>query len=333
MESEKERILQFDWLRVIAMIGVIVIHVFAKTSITSFTPSQKIAYDIWPELMGFAVPVFVMISGALILPKESDLKKTLKRCRRLLYALACFGLPAAILENIWQYKALSADILLKSVFDIISGNSWDVFWFVYMLIGVYLVLPIIRDGLQSKANAIYFAVILYVFLAIITAINGVRQTIGFYLPINSVYLLYAVLGHLIVNIMCADQRNKMILPLSVYLLVYIVLLAFNFICGWGYEKILTSYPLKVIYALSVFVISFRFLNRPSKIITMLSKYSFGVYLIHCYYNNFIYKFLHILPVEFPLIISIPILVAAVLCFSVVTSAVLFKIPVFRKHII
>lgn len=70
----KNRIIYYDVLRTISIIAVIVINVIGNT-INTFNLSDvpcQIYTSIW-QLMYFAVPMFVVISGGLFLNPEKDI--------------------------------------------------------------------------------------------------------------------------------------------------------------------------------------------------------------------------------------------------------------------
>jgi len=63
-------------LRVIATISVIMLHVSAELLLSSFTNPPNASWNIanlYDSLVRYCVPVFVMITGALMLPQEIEL--------------------------------------------------------------------------------------------------------------------------------------------------------------------------------------------------------------------------------------------------------------------
>lgn len=68
MDNKKKRIWYLECLRVIAMLSVIAFHV-SKTAISDFSPIKFDAacYLSIRNIVHYAVPIFFMISGALLL--------------------------------------------------------------------------------------------------------------------------------------------------------------------------------------------------------------------------------------------------------------------------
>ena len=86
MKTKKERIFYFDVLRAFAIIGVIICHVdhfFGPLT----TPAQIITQMTFHDIGNIGVPIFLMISGALLLNREyPSLEKFLKkRFARIIY--------------------------------------------------------------------------------------------------------------------------------------------------------------------------------------------------------------------------------------------------------
>ena len=78
MKTKKERIFYYDFLRAFAIIAVIICHVdlfFGPLT----TPTKIIAQMTFHDIGRIGVPIFLMISGALLLNREYDLSDFLKR--------------------------------------------------------------------------------------------------------------------------------------------------------------------------------------------------------------------------------------------------------------
>lgn len=90
MEKKIEnRIEYLDLLRIIAIFGVVVLHVAAQNWVKEFTNVFNWnVYNVYDSLVRWTVPVFVMISGTLFLSKEYSIKKIhSKKIFRIITAL------------------------------------------------------------------------------------------------------------------------------------------------------------------------------------------------------------------------------------------------------
>lgn len=158
-----------DWisnLRIIALYAVIILH---STSILlgqygKVPLADWLAADFLNALVRFAVPAFVMITGALLLPREyeigSFLKKRLTRVVipflfwSLVYvAYSWYNEEFTFTDNIWA-NIKTVLLLLK------NGSSYHL-WYVYMLIGLYFFIPVIGKYVRnaSEKETLYFLIV------------------------------------------------------------------------------------------------------------------------------------------------------------------------------
>ena len=89
----------FDALRVIAMIMVVVIHVanVYTRSFSSISSSSYVVSLIFSTFSRVSVPIFFMISGALLLDRKFDTKKYLKRIKKFILLIIVWDLVYLIL--------------------------------------------------------------------------------------------------------------------------------------------------------------------------------------------------------------------------------------------
>lgn len=106
----RNRVIYLDILRIVAALGVLcnhiplaAVHLYDKTA----TDIDRFLINANQHVMHFAVPVFVMITGALLLQpeKEIDYKKILtKYVWRMLVILALVGTTFAWMEIYFKDK-------------------------------------------------------------------------------------------------------------------------------------------------------------------------------------------------------------------------------------
>ena len=78
MKTKKERIFYYDFLRAFAIIAVLICHVdFFFGSLN--TPIKVIGQMTFHDIGRIGVPIFLMISGALLLNRKYELGDFLKR--------------------------------------------------------------------------------------------------------------------------------------------------------------------------------------------------------------------------------------------------------------
>jgi surface polysaccharide O-acyltransferase-like enzyme len=150
----------FDVLRIGAIFGVIAIHVFS--GLVS-NPAVRGSGSWWLAVfadIGFiwAVPVFVMVSGALLLRPTGHLDGPAafyrKRLARLGWAFVFWQVFYIVVVRIgMSHEQLSARKIAAIVF---SGNTYTHLYFLWLIVGLYLVAPILvvflADGGPRRAR-------------------------------------------------------------------------------------------------------------------------------------------------------------------------------------
>ncbi|MGE5376892.1 MAG: acyltransferase [Bacteroidota bacterium] len=133
-----------DLIRVVAVLLVIVVHVSGQlTNIWGKVPeSHWFIADIYGGIARICVPLFFMISGYLLLPRRESLETFYrKRMPKVLIPFIVWSLiylgwfcgnhPGTCSPRVIQ------DLLL------VQGAYYHL-WFLYALIGIYLILPVLR---------------------------------------------------------------------------------------------------------------------------------------------------------------------------------------------
>jgi len=162
--KEPKRYFGIDLIRVLACFLVIEIHSGQLYYIDSEGGLIKSDKNIWPgifnSLATVCVPLFVMISGYLLLPMKTDYSTFLKkRFTRILFPYIAFN----IFYNIYFYLRGFFDLktMLLNIPKMFINFSIGHLWYIYMIIGVYLYVPIITPWIKTaeKKHFYYYFVI------------------------------------------------------------------------------------------------------------------------------------------------------------------------------
>jgi surface polysaccharide O-acyltransferase-like enzyme len=166
MQTPPAKSATIDWisnLRLIALYAVMVLHCAAVLLIQygKVPMADWWQADFLNALTRFAVPAFVMITGALLLHREYEIGDFLKK--RLLRVVIPFLFWSLV--YVW-YAWYNEDITFKGgLWDAIRqvlhqlkyGSSYHL-WYVYMLIGLYFFIPVIGKFVRnaSEKELLYF---------------------------------------------------------------------------------------------------------------------------------------------------------------------------------
>lgn len=142
MKTKKERIFYYDLLRAFAIIAVIICHLdhfFGPLT----TPAEIIAQMTFHDIGNIGVPIFLMISGALLLnrdyPSLSDFLK--RRFARIIYPFIFWII--LILGQLYLHGYNS-----KFIWSVFIGEP-SITWYFWTLIGIYLFIPVINSFIKE----------------------------------------------------------------------------------------------------------------------------------------------------------------------------------------
>lgn len=339
--SERETFL--DRLRVLATCAVVMLHtvtgVMDHTDMGAY-PLEKKGFLVVLDLVCWCVPVFLLISGYLFLNPDRKLtfgKMLTKYCRRIVLALFGFGVPYACLEQIAVERCFRWDMVGKSFLMVLRGESWSHLWYLYLILILYLLTPVVRRLLAFLPGLVIYMLLAVLFigsslLPYLLKLTGLENIPV--LPDWGIYFFYYICGGLFRHRM---RRSSNLLFMAAILAAAMVIsrLPGNYTVQMAY-----NYPFTVILSLLLFAgvntacLASDPVHRKSDIFwKQAAKLSFTVYLVHPLFLNIAYKFLHITPLSFFVGISLPFFWGTTLLLSVGTAWLLFKIPFLRRYIL
>ena len=195
--DKKERKSSIDLLRVLSAFAVIVIHIVSApvtNSNTEIDISIVNTLNTIHVLMNWAVPVFFMITGYCLLQKaEVTYRYCFNHVAKYIGVLFSVGLSYALMELIFSAKTINAWIIVEAIKNVIVGNIWDHMWFVYEIIGIYLVMPVIHTFMQQgRKNILVLTSLLFVFGILLPTLEKYVD-VGINIPFGG-YLFYVCLG-------------------------------------------------------------------------------------------------------------------------------------------
>lgn len=167
----------YDLLRIISAIAVIMIHVSStwfSGAINDISENGLIIEDIvspfwlclYNSVSRFAVPCFVMLSGAFVL----DNKKNIEYKRFYSRSFSRIGVPTIVFSIIYILYRIPLCFMVGGkgiralAADVLKGNVVKHMWYLYMLIGLYVLVPIVMQFKNSIAEKTFYKVT-FVFLA------------------------------------------------------------------------------------------------------------------------------------------------------------------------
>lgn len=141
------------------------IHASANYVMKDFGSISFIVGDVIDSLFRFAVPVFLMISGSLLLDENYNYTENKNR-NRIVKMIQFFIFWSLLYVLIFKIIITMKNGYRPSIIDITVafGLGHYHLWFIYLIVGFYLLLPLLRLWIKDK-NIKY--VRYFIFLAIV----------------------------------------------------------------------------------------------------------------------------------------------------------------------
>jgi len=347
--AESTKIQWMDNLRVIATISVIFLHVSASIlyrygRVPSFVWWVGNVFD---GSVRYCVPVFVMLSGALLLPRKINVMEFYKK--RLIRVVLPFLFFACVYFIFaWCYKLTPKE----KIYDTMHFSEWIIsvlkkgisfhFWFIYMLLGLYILMPFLGKWVRqfTERQFYYFFGFWLLLLFINIPILYFLGNINFFtvqIFNRFAYIGYLVLGYYLSEKSFAKSQSNQYGIICFLMGILITIFGTYFLTTYRghYDGFFYSFlsPNVLLASIGVLLLLKDSTLRNKALILIcdfISKYSFGIYLVHIlvldiFYLNGIYW------TRWHPLLSVPFITLFCLLVSSIIIFILNKIP-FGRYI-
>ncbi len=195
MKISPKRILYLDEVRSLAIILVVLGHIVRMYTKDYF--SWLLCSGIF-SLTRIGVPLFFTVSGALLLTRKHDIMQFLeKRFKRVVLPFVFWIIVYMILGVLIWHSKFDFDYCLGIVLG--SNGLASPFWFIWSLIGIYLLIPMLSSFIREYDG---FA---FKYLIVITIVLSLFSTIGFFkiqqakMEFRVIFNFFSVLGYFILG--------------------------------------------------------------------------------------------------------------------------------------
>lgn len=343
MNRLANRELEFDILRILAILAVIMIHVSASY-IINYQPNsiQFTLANILDSISRIGVPFFVLISGTFMLDENRELtiNKLSKKILKLFIILVVWSAFYALVYNFHDFT----NAFLYGHYHL---------WYLYFIIGLYLITPILRKFVRKEnINIIYYFIILsLIFSYIPRTLDGLfshSDSISKFSNLFSMKFvtgltIYYLTGWLIKFDCIKLQKYKAVFNiLGIFSLILIILFTQlrtkTTFCSYNYFYD-SSNILVFIYSVALFIACKNYFSKKIQNITdktrnvliKLSNLTFGVYLVHASILSLLTSIIKHLSIH-SFILEIIILYVGTIILSFIICYIISKIKYLNKLI-
>ncbi|MFI3281212.1 MAG: acyltransferase [Rikenellaceae bacterium] len=287
---------------------------------------------LWGTLCRVSVPMFIMISGVLLLPTNLGVGEFYsRRLKRILVPFVFWSLvspwlfylfthsvdtvnPTVIADNHTLLATIQASYLWLFNFS----YSTIPYWYIYMMIGVYLIIPLISDWLRKASRRdLHIVLGIWIFTTCLPYIQAALPMVGYAGNYGSMgiygecswnmfttfqymggFLGYALLAHYLVRYPLSWSLSKsLIIGGLAFAAGYLITL-------YGFHFTRDNYPenfnmLEVIWSftninvvmmtVAIFIVMQKIEFRPRKWVSSLSAATYGVFLVHFIVVHMVYE--------------------------------------------
>lgn len=249
------------------------------------------------------VPLFFMISGALLIAREEPWRKTFRRMIKIGVDLVLFSLLYFWIDSMLLGTPFS---LSATIYGMLGSNYWHL-WYLYAYLVFLLALPILRKlaaGLDER-TAWYLLLLAAIFMALL-------PVLGFFLPagindnldipwLTTNIFIYPMAGYVLTHKIPEERftgkRIALLWGLNLCCFILGEIIEYQFllrtpeqvgvITGYFDERFLINFCL--VNAVTLFVSARRLMKRVTagsvlqRLISELGADTFGIYLLHIWF--------------------------------------------------
>lgn len=294
----KKRVLWGDLIRIIAMIMVVFLHALAPYRYSFFDNHNTFQYLFvgWLDaITRSAVPIFFMLTGYFVLPKRVTLYKNfIKRTtKKLIIPFISFSLVIYLFFHIIDGQSLSISnflsLLLKS-----PGVQYQM-WFMYIIIILYLFIPILNKfvvsltevDLKRLIGLIFIIGNLFYTINVVSSASSRTLFSNIYLPDIIIYANYLFIGYYLNRYSLSTKTKHLLYFMGLLSIITLPICSFIYNDYMDTDKLTSGISVFSFFiGTSIFILlkdifsKFNISKNNINVVGFISRLSFYVYMIH-----------------------------------------------------
>lgn len=290
-------ILSVEVLKFYAILMVILCHVSGPFlyHLNEIDPSSWWTANVYFSFSRHAVPLFVMASGMLLLGQEKSKKLSTFFHRRFLKVVIPFLFWGPV-YLLWRFLFKNETMTIVEALKIlIEGPVYFHLWFIYLILGLYLVAPILASYLKSAEtnNIIYF---LCLWFLVVSILPGFRRLfdlkLGIHILVTKGFIGYFILGK-VLSVLSIKKQGFKYAYLTIFVMTAVTAVG-TYILTTKDDGSLSDFftrstsPTIIILSVAIFMllnsIDYKLLYQKypflKQFIQLQSRLSFGIFFIH-----------------------------------------------------
>ncbi len=289
----------FNVLRVVSAFAVVLLHSNEGIWIFSYDPYWFEATVITMVLF-FAVPCFIMISGALLIDYSDHystitfIKKRVKKTLVPYVAWCLIGIVYLIFHGALNTNQLNMVTVIRMI---INNEVLPIYWYLTELFAVYLITPVLTVIPKDKRKTTFEYIIISIFILNIMvpfiASSSKLGNMDVQMPLTTICLFYVTGYYLDRYLQLEKFKIVYMLGLVGGLILLVGTIVASYKAGSLVETYMgyTNFPC-VLFSISVFCLFKQLVdirkegrNLFTQVVMLLVNETFGIYLVHWYVLN------------------------------------------------
>lgn len=329
----------YDVIRVTACLAVILLHLSATVVMQrdlSGTMSWHVA-NLIDAATRWCVPVFVMLSGALLLDPQKHAAPQrfwIKRMSRLLPALVVWS----AIYFAWRALFWKETLTVATVFqDLAAGRPYIHLYFLFLIAGLYLITPVLSKTAHAlEANHLRQAIVVIALLAL-------GENLFDFLTSSAFTMFIPYIAYYLAGWYCARMGTDRSAPYGLWLtgaIVMTTLLTAILVSVHGLDDRWSFYfyedfsPTVLVMSITVFMLILRGATHASTMLLLakrLATLTLGVYLAHPIVVELLrYGYYKVCPIMFRPLYYVPLTFVFTSAITFGLVALMQKIPGLRR---
>lgn len=346
-----QRMVRYDLLRILACLGVVLLHVSNSYWYSVDVGGSDFAVmTIYNSFTRFAVPVFFMLSGLFLLDpaREFQVKKWGRKLWRLALGFflwsAFYAFQSVLFHGITQgWDAVTGQMWQEAVTRLVMGHGH--MWFLWDLLGFYLLLPVLRKICEDIRILGFFLLlwvaVRFVVVTMLYEICGgmvLAAVTNMHLYMLTGYIGYFLGGYYLAKVEIPGGLRYLLYGLGAGALVF-TMVATIASCretgSYNDQWFLPSNANVLLMSAAIFVL-FKHIRlsaglEKARWVPALAKCTFFVYMIHPFFIEKL-NLLGIKVTAYPVPLSIPLMTAGIFAAGMLIGWLVGKIPAVGKWV-
>ena len=335
MQKDKRNI-NFDFLKVLSCFSVVALHVFGSKVAINNILNMILYYG-----NVFAIPIFFMVNGYLLIKKEKiTYAYIIKKEKNILFIVVVWNIIVSLIKII-----LKKEVDIGILDSLIQRGTFYQFWFLGSLLLIYILLPILHRKIYSNKKT--FKMFLFILLVVcivmdcINILNGMMKkeiitsniiqtfrlwTWMFYFSLGGYFSKY-------INIK-KEQLNLQYSFLGIIYMLIVIIYQIN-VAKYIFNDLRAEFFYDNIFIIIYVCLIFYFINtinikniKVIKIINFLNNDIFGIFILHV----IIIRILNTITVFKNIFFYDIYMYILTIIISIIIASIINKIPIINKII-